>query len=151
MVGREFKHLLPALAAAIVLLAGGVPAQAVSMKDCSARYKAAQAAGSTTGWNEFRKQECAKAASAAAETASPEAKPEIAPKAAPTAGVPKSLVFPGAVSSKFAAEKPAKARMHTCLEHYHINKDNNTLGGMRWIEKGGGYYKLCNNKLKGIS
>jgi hypothetical protein len=39
--------------------------------------------------------------------------------------------------------------MYTCLQQYHANKDGGTLGGMRWIEKGGGYYKLCNAKLKG--
>lgn len=76
---------------------------------------------------------------------------QTAPKGSETAGVTKSPVFPSAVSSKFAAEKPARARMHTCLEQYHINKDNNTLGGMRWIEKGGGYYKLCNARLKGTT
>ncbi|PRD51115.1 hypothetical protein [Phyllobacterium myrsinacearum] len=151
MVGREFKHLLPALAAAIVLLAGGVPAQAVSMKECSAKYKAAQAAGSAKSWNEFRKEECAKAPFAAVGDEAQGAGTQAAPKGSETAGVTKSPVFPSAVSSKFAAEKPARARMHTCLEQYHINKDNNTLGGMRWIEKGGGYYKLCNARLKGTT
>ena len=57
--------------------------------------------------------------------------------------------FPSSIAAKFSAEKPAKARMHTCLEQYRTNKVGGTLGGMRWIEKGGGYYKLCNDKLKG--
>ncbi len=39
--------------------------------------------------------------------------------------------------------------MHTCLEQYHANKQAGTLGDIRWIEKGGGYYKLCNARLKG--
>lgn len=119
------------------------------MKECSAKYKAAQAAGSAKSWNEFRKEECAKAPSAAAGNEAPGTGTETAPKSAETTGAAKSPVFPSAVSSTFAAEKPARARMHTCLEQYHINKGNNALGGMRWIEKGGGYYKLCNAKLKG--
>lgn len=58
------------------------------------------------------------------------------------------MSFPSAITAKFAGEKPAKARMHTCLEQYHANKAANTLGGTRWIEKGGGYYKQCNDRLK---
>jgi potassium-transporting ATPase potassium-binding subunit len=41
-----------------------------------------------------------------------------------------------------------KARMHTCLEQYYANKQNNTLGGLKWIKKVGGYYSLCNSRLK---
>ncbi|WP_409567444.1 hypothetical protein [Methylobacterium sp. J-092] len=41
--------------------------------------------------------------------------------------------------------------MHTCLDQYNANKAaaggaNN--GGMKWIEKGGGYYSVCNKGLK---
>ena len=39
--------------------------------------------------------------------------------------------------------------MHTCLDQYYANKDSDALGGLRWIQKGGGYYSLCNAKLKG--
>lgn len=39
--------------------------------------------------------------------------------------------------------------MQTCLEQYYANKQNNTLGGLKWIQKGGGYYSLCNSRLKG--
>ncbi|MBA8876643.1 hypothetical protein [Phyllobacterium myrsinacearum] len=152
MIDQKFKKLLPVPVAAIVLLAWGMPAQAISLKECSVKYKAAQAAGSVKTWNEYRKEECAKAisATAAPDGAASGKKVEVAPQGTQTA-LAKSLVFPSVVSSKFAAEKPAKARMHTCLEQYHINKDNNALGGMRWIEKGGGYYKLCNDKLKGTT
>ena len=38
--------------------------------------------------------------------------------------------------------------MHTCLEQYYANKDANALGGLKWIQKGGGFYSLCNAKLK---
>ena len=39
--------------------------------------------------------------------------------------------------------------MHTCLDQYKINKANNANGGLKWIEKGDGYYSECNKHLKG--
>jgi hypothetical protein len=62
---------------------------------------------------------------------------------------PKNVVFPKAVSSKYATETPAKQRMHTCLDQYRTDKSGNALGGLKWIQKGGGFYSLCNAKLKG--
>ncbi|ENT79120.1 hypothetical protein H721_00651 [Brucella ovis IntaBari-2006-46-332] len=41
--------------------------------------------------------------------------------------------------------------MHTCLDQYHALKDANALGGLKWVQKGGGYYSLCNARLKGNS
>jgi hypothetical protein len=41
-------------------------------------------------------------------------------------------------------------RMHTCAAQWQANKANNTTGGMRWNQKGGGgYYSVCNKRLKG--
>jgi hypothetical protein len=59
------------------------------------------------------------------------------------------VTFPSKIESKFASETPGKGRMHTCLDAYYSNKDAGTLGGLHWIQKGGGYYSLCNAKLKG--
>jgi hypothetical protein len=53
------------------------------------------------------------------------------------------------LSRKYSNETPGKARMHTCLDQYYANKDADTLNGLRWIQKGGGYYSLCNAQLKG--
>jgi hypothetical protein len=39
--------------------------------------------------------------------------------------------------------------MLTCLDQYHANKAGNGNGGLRWIQKGGGYYSECNKHLKG--
>ena len=39
--------------------------------------------------------------------------------------------------------------MHTCVDQCTANKANNANGGMKWIEKGGGYYTECNLRLKG--
>jgi hypothetical protein len=138
------------------------PAQALTMQECSAKYQAAKTAGTLNGqkWNDFRKSECAAdaAATPAAAPAAPppaaEAKPKAAPKtaAAPPAApvVTGNAVFPMAVDPKFASEKPHMQRMHTCAAQWQLNKTNNTTGGMRWNQKGGGgYYSVCNKRLKG--
>jgi len=60
-----------------------------------------------------------------------------------------NATFPNAVSPKYSKESAGKARMHTCLDQYNANKATNGNGGLRWIEKGGGYYSQCNTRLKG--
>jgi hypothetical protein len=124
--------------AALVTAGGSPPAQALTMKECSTKYKAAQAAGTlgSTTWSEFRRAQCGADASSAA---TPAAK-------TPPAG---RTVFPNAVSPKYSTETPGKARMHTCLDQYHANKATNGNGGLAWIQKGGGYYSECNRRLKG--
>ena len=34
------------------------------------------------------------------------------------------------------------------LDQYYANKENDSLGGLKWIQKGGGFYSLCNARLK---
>ena len=53
------------------------------------------------------------------------------------------------VDPKYSKETAGKGRMHTCVDQYNANKTANGNGGMKWIEKGGGYYSECNKKLKG--
>ena len=60
-----------------------------------------------------------------------------------------NAVFPNAVDPKYAKETAGKGRMHTCVDQYNANKATNGNGGMKWIEKGGGYYSECNKHLKG--
>ncbi|WP_343717096.1 hypothetical protein [Inquilinus sp.] len=148
---------------ALVLAAGATfvlasPAQALTMQECSAKYQAAQTAGTLNGmkWNDFRKAECgadatpAAAAPAAAAPAAPAAAaPAAAAKPAAAPAAAGNAVFPSAVSPKYANETPGKARMHTCLDQYNANKATNANGGLRWIQTGGGYYSQCNAKLKG--
>jgi hypothetical protein len=45
--------------------------------------------------------------------------------------------------------RSGKGRMHTCVDQYNANKTANANGGLKWIQKGGGYYSECNKKLKG--
>ena len=135
------------------------PAQALTAQECSAKYQAAKTAGTLNGqkWNDFRKAQCGAdaAAAPAAAPAAPaapkeaEAKPkkEAAPAAAPAAPAGPA-VFPSAVDPKYSKETAGKARMHTCVDQYNANKASNGNGGMKWIQKGGGYYSECNKKLK---
>ena len=58
-------------------------------------------------------------------------------------------VFPSKVDPKYSAEKPSKQRMKTCLDQYNANKTGTGNGGLKWIQKGGGYYSECNKRLKG--
>ena len=140
-------------------------ANALTAQECSAKYQAAKAAG-TLGdqkWNDFRKAQCgADAAPAPAAAAAPAAEPkeaakkepkkeakETAKEAAAPAAPSGPAVYPSTIDSKYAKEKPAKQRMQTCLDQYNANKASNGNGGMKWIQKGGGYYSECNKKLKG--
>ena len=75
-------------AAATVFAAMNVnSAQALSMQECSAKYKAANAAGTLNGmkWNDFRKAECSADATAAPAAAAPPAAAPAAPTAAAAA------------------------------------------------------------------
>src|SRR3954453_5474089 len=89
---------------ASALLAGlaisAAPAQALTMKECSAKYKEAQTAGTLSGqkWNDFRKATCGSAAAAAPPG-------DAKPPAASTTTTAK----PATTASKPAASTPAAA------------------------------------------
>jgi hypothetical protein len=136
-----------ALAAGLLILSMP-PAGALTMKECSAKYQAAKTSGALGGqsWSDFRKTQCGTNAAATPAATTPAATPAVTP-AAPKA--PGNAVFPTAVSPKYTNESVGKARMHTCLDQYKANKATNANGGLKWIEKGGGYYSECNKQLKG--
>lgn len=155
------KLLCAIVVSGVAALAATAPAQALTSQECSAKYQAAKKNGSlgTMKWNDFRKAQCgADATPAAAPTAAApaapaepkQAKKEAAPAAAPTlpAG---PAIFPNAVDPKYAKETPGKARLHTCVDQYNANKATNGNGGLKWIQKGGGYYSECTKKLKGAA
>src|SRR5579872_6376144 len=78
-------RLLCAVAgASLAVWAATAPAQALTMQECSAKYKAAKDAGTLNGqkWNDFRKAQCGADATTAA---APAAAPAPAPAAAPAA------------------------------------------------------------------
>ena len=149
------KLLCAVAASGFAALMATAPAQALTTQECSAKYQAAKSAGTLNGqkWNDFRKAQCgADAAAAPAAAPAAEAKPAPAPSpmGAPAAPVAVgNAVFPSAVNPKYAQETPGKARMHTCVDQYKANKETNGNGGLKWIQKGGGYYSECNKRLKG--
>lgn len=168
---RPMFHALAlgALVTIAVSVMAPAPANAMTMQECSAKYKAAQAAGTlgSVKWNDFRKAQCGDGAATApaaapatgtSATGAPATRQGSVPavpaqRAAPApsaAGNPAGVAaFPSAISPKYQAEKPAKQRMHTCLDQYNANKVSNANGGLKWIQKGGGYYSECNKRLKG--
>ena len=166
------NHAKLLCAAAVTAFAASIaisPAQALTAQECGAKYQAAKKDGTLGGqkWNDFRKAQCgadatpaaAPAAAAPAAPAAPkeatkdtakQAKKEAAPAAAPAAPAGPA-VFPNAVDPKYSKESEGKARMHTCVDQYNANKATNANGGMKWIQKGGGYYSECSKKLKGAA
>ena len=153
----QAKFLVCAVAMSSLAAFAVSPAQALSSHECSVKYQAAKAAGTLNGqkYSDFRKAECGAEATAA---------PAAAPSApAPTAAAPKPMaapaapvavgnaVVPSAVNPKYAQESPGKARMHTCVDQYRANKATNGNGGLKWIQKGGGYYSECTKRLKGAT
>jgi hypothetical protein len=92
---------------------------------CALRYMAAELAGKLKGrkWKEFRQQECGESEVLA--------------------------VFPTAIAPKYSGEEPDKARKLTCADQFTANKASNGNGGLKWIERSGGYYSECVVRLKG--
>ena len=159
----QAKILAAIAASGLAAFAVTSQAHALTAQECSAKYQAAKTAG-TLGdqkWNDFRKAQCGADATAAPAAAAPAAAPketkkEAAPKeaakkeaAAPAAAPSGPAVYPSAVDPKYSKETAGKARMHTCVDQYNANKASNANGGLKWIQKGGGYYSECTKKLKG--
>lgn len=138
---RALVWLLPAS----MFLAAAHPAAALSTKECGVKYRAAKKEGSLGDktWAEFRKAQCGESgqpAAAKADKAKP-AEPKVAVATGPA-------VFPAAISAKYSAETPFKQRFHTCLDQYRTNKTTGHNGGLKWVQKGGGYLSQCSKKLK---
>jgi hypothetical protein len=145
--------LMSASVAVLMALAWSAPSQAqgLTMRECSAKYRAAKSAGTLEGmgWNAFRRAQCGHDTAAAAPAApAPSTTPaQRRSRASATVGYAGNAVFPSSVSPKYANEKAGRARMHTCRDQYEANKATNGNAGLRWIQKGGGYYSECNRRL----
>ena len=144
---NHVKMLCAVAVSGVAMMSVTLPAHALTAQECSAKYQAAKTAGTLNGqkWNDFRKTQCAAGATAAAPAAAPAPKPAAAPAAVGNA------VFPSAVNPKYSKESAGKARMHTCVDQYNANKATNANGGLKWIQKGGGYYSECTKRLKGAA
>ena len=129
-IAKQLAYQEPATIAALPSTASTPrdPSLGLTVQECSAKYQEAKSTGALNGqkWNDFRKAECGGGSSA-----------------------PARVVFPSTIAPQYSGEGQGKARMHTCVDQYTANKANNANGGMKWIEKGGGYYTECNLRLKG--
>ena len=147
---NQANLLCAAAVSAFAAFGAASPAQAMTGQECSAKYQEAKTAG-TLGdqkWNDFRKAQCGSdAAAATPNEAAAKPKRNAATAAAPAAPAGPA-VFPSAVDPKYAKETAYKGRLHTCADQWKANKAANTTGGLKWIQKGGGYWSECNKKLK---
>ena len=102
-----------------------VPTAEKTVPGCALKYMAAELSGKLKGrkWKEFRQQECGPGT--------------------------EQVVFPAIVAPKYSREDPEKARTLTCADQFTANKATNGNGGLKWIEKSGGYYSECVVRLKG--
>ena len=99
---------------------------ALSAPACSVRFLDAKVAGKLNGrtYADYRRDECGEKDTTA--------------------------VFPTAIAPKYATEKDLdKARKQTCADQFTANKATNANGGLKWIDKDGGYYGECASRLKG--
>lgn len=139
-------------------------AHAMTVKECHEKFKDAKAANTLKGqsFKEFKASSCDTAAqtpaSTPAEPAAKATKPEAAASkeaektakpVAATVAPATNATLPTAIAPQYAKLAPGKARMKTCLDQYNANKTSNANAGLKWIEKGGGYYSVCNKRLKG--
>ncbi|MDO9381980.1 MAG: hypothetical protein Q7T86_03865 [Hyphomicrobiaceae bacterium] len=145
-----FKRLAAtagAFAAGLVIATGA--ASALSTKECSTKYQAAKDAGTLggKGWQQFRKEQCGAddAPAVSTEKSAAVKAPAEKPAASKASG---NAVFPSAIAAKFSSQTPTKQRFNTCLEQYRANKASGANGGLKWVQKGGGYYSQCNAQLK---
>ena len=158
------------LAGALALIGLGTAARAEDspMKQCADKWQAAKTAGATGGLTYLQfsskcRADLKAAPAAAAAPAAPAVPAAAAPAkpAAPSVAAPAkpaipaapaaagSAVLPGAINPSYSNLKPGDARRKTCSEQYEANKATGGNAGLKWTQRGGGYYSLCNAKLKG--
>jgi hypothetical protein len=98
---------------------------AVSTPACYVKFLEAKIAGKLSGkkWTDYRRDVCGAH--------------EI------------TAVFPTVIAPKYAGEKDLdKALTKTCADQFTANKASNANGGLKWVEKDGGYYAECISRLK---
>lgn len=117
----------------------------LSFLACHKAFGDAKKAGTLNGqtYSQFKQDRC-----------SGTAQPASAGRAAAGVAAPVvsgDAVFPTQINPQLASLAPGKARMETCLAQYRANKAAGKNGGLKWVQKGGGYYSQCNARLKGAA
>jgi hypothetical protein len=155
---KSIFKLLAGAFTCFICFAAPAAAQDMSMKECGEKWQAAKASGSAAGstWPKFlaecRAGKLGDGKAMSADNNKVDAKPNAKTSETAKASAPQpkgKIEFPTSISPKHSSLAPSKARMKTCSEQYQANKASGSNGGLRWLEKGGGYWSLCNAKLKG--
>ena len=126
------------------------------MKVCGDRWRVVKQteAGDGLTWTRFLARCRAEIAAASAPPAAAEGSQGAPQRRAPAnrearpAAPASNVVFPDFVSPRYAGEKPHRARQKTCSDQFQANKATGGNGGLRWVQKGGGYWSQCNARLK---
>ncbi|MCX5615002.1 hypothetical protein [Bombella saccharophila] len=132
------------------LVAPSFAAGTSSFAACHKAFNEAKTTGTLKGqdYAAFKKAHCTGEAPASSTSATPEEGKKPAAAAPVVSG---DVLFPQRIAPEFASLSEGKARMKTCLAQYNANKSTGRNGGLKWIQKGGGYYSACNNRLKGAA
>jgi hypothetical protein len=143
-----------ALRPADALSQQGAPAPRENlMKACGDKWRAVRETETAKGvtWPQFlsrcRSETSGSARIAPAPSGASDAAARTRPAEKPRA-TGKGPVFPVDIAPRHASERPALARQRTCADQFKANKASDANGGLRWIEKGGGYWSRCNAHLK---
>jgi hypothetical protein len=115
----------PAPAATGATQEGTAMKSAISTPACYVKFLETKVAGKLNGkkWTEYRRDVCGEHETTA--------------------------IFPTVIAPKYVSEKDLdKARTRTCADQFTANKASNANGGLKWVEKDGGYYAECINRLK---
>jgi hypothetical protein len=141
-----------AICAAMLLGATAIEvtsAHALSMQECSAKYKAAKAAGTLNGmkWNDFRKAQCGSEGAPpppAAETKPPPSAP--APSAAEAKPMAPATTPPAPGAKPMSPGRAAMiARERACGAEWKADKAAGKVpAGMKWPQ----YWSACDKRKK---
>lgn len=129
--------------AGALLLSASVPASALTVQECSAKYQAAKTAGTLGGqnWNQFRAKNCGDDATPAAAPAAPAAAPKAAAPAPATAATPTTAAVGDIKGGGRAA---AQARQKQCGAEWRADTDKLKAQYGSWPK----YYSACNTRIK---
>jgi len=131
--------------AALANAAAPSPAHALTMAECSAKYKAAKADGTLNGmkWNDFRKAQCGSEASAAPAAAPAAAAPAPA-AAAPAPAAPKTAAEPSKKPVS-AGRQAMVTRERACGADWKAAKAAGKIpAGQKWPQ----YWSECDKRKK---
>lgn len=130
--------------AGALLLSASMPAQALTVQECSAKYQAAKTAGTLNGqnWNQFRAKNCGDDAAAA--PAAPAAAPAAPKAAAPAPATPAAATNAAVTDIKGGGRAAAQARQKQCGAEWRADTDKLKAQYGSWPK----YYSACNTRIK---